>query len=95
MREKKIERYLHEQCTQRGFLCLKFVSPTCNGVPDRIVITPRQVVFVETKGTSTPLRRLQRMVHQRMRMAGARVDVLCSRADVDAFIAQFSEENTP
>lgn len=60
MREKFIERKLKNAVKQKGGLCLKFVSPSFNGVPDRIVLlSGGKIAFVETKATGETLRKLQ------------------------------------
>lgn len=56
--ERDVERYLIKECEKRGWLCWKFVSPGRRGVPDRVVIRPGAVAFVEVKrkgGRVSPL----------------------------------------
>ena len=60
MEEKKIETKLVKAVKQLGGLCLKFVSPSMDGIPDRIVLLPgRRIAFVETKTTGEKMRPLQ------------------------------------
>lgn len=60
MEEKKIETKLVKAVKQLRGLCLKFVSPSMDGVPDRIVLLPgRRIAFVETKTTGEKMRPLQ------------------------------------
>ena len=60
MEEKKIESKLVKAVKQRGGFCLKFVSPSLDGIPDRIVLLPgRRIAFVETKTTGEKMRPLQ------------------------------------
>ncbi|WP_405288654.1 VRR-NUC domain-containing protein [Methanobrevibacter sp.] len=41
-------------------MCLKFVSPGCDGVPDRIVLLPYgKIAFVELKAPGKKMRPLQ------------------------------------
>lgn len=52
MLEKDVEKKLHDKVKDLkcGALCLKFVSPGYNGVPDRIILLPgAKVIFAETK----------------------------------------------
>lgn len=49
MREKDIEQYLVKQVKNNGGKAYKWVSPGNDGVPDRIVIFPRTIIFVELK----------------------------------------------
>lgn len=88
--ERDIERYLVKQCRQRGFLCLKFVSPARNGVPDRIVVTPAKTVFVELKRPGGSLRKIQRVMHAKLRRHGASVNVVDEHRSVDRLIAELS-----
>lgn len=65
--ERDVERYLVKECEKRGWLCWKFVSPGRRGVPDRIVIRPGSVAFVEVKrkgGRISPLqiRRIEELI---------------------------------
>ena len=60
--EKEIERKLVYMVKRHGGRCLKWVSPSSNGVPDRIILLPGgRVIFVETKrpkgGRPDPLQR--------------------------------------
>ena len=58
--EKDIERKLADKIKMMGGLCLKFVSPGCAGVPDRIVLMPGgHIWFVELKDHALP-RELQK-----------------------------------
>ena len=41
MREKTIEQKLTKTAKERGGVALKFVSPGFDGMPDRIVLTPK------------------------------------------------------
>lgn len=50
MREAALEKKLKKRIEDKGGLCLKWVSPGCTGVPDRIVLLPGgRVIFVEVK----------------------------------------------
>ncbi|MET9661164.1 VRR-NUC domain-containing protein [Streptomyces sp. NPDC006510] len=86
-RERVIEDYLLTQCRAHGFLCLKFVSPARRGVPDRIVVALGRIVFVEVKRPGGQLRKLQQLMHTKLRRHGAEVHVVDDKPSVDAFIA--------
>lgn len=85
-RESFVEKYLLEQCRRSGLLCLKFVSPSRAGVPDRLVICPAATVFVELKRPGGRLRKLQKVTHEKMRRYGAEIHTINTRAGVDALI---------
>lgn len=58
--EKQLEQRVRKLCKQSGVLCYKFVSPGCDGVPDRILVFPDgNVAFVELKALGKRLRPLQ------------------------------------
>ncbi|WP_406004613.1 VRR-NUC domain-containing protein [Streptomyces sp. NBC_00987] len=86
-RERVIEDYLLTQCRAHGFLCLKFVSPARRGVPDRIVVALGRIVFVEVKRPGDRPRKLQQLMHTKLRRHGAEVHVVDDKPSVDAFIA--------
>lgn len=60
MREKVIENKLKIKVKEKGGLCLKFVSPGFDGVPDRIILMPGGIIaFAELKAPGKKLRPLQ------------------------------------
>jgi hypothetical protein len=73
MREQQIEHYFVEQVKKNGGVALKFVSPGNTGVPDRIVIFPGIIHFVELKSTVGVLSPTQKVQHKRL--AGLGFDV--------------------
>ncbi|WP_436802022.1 VRR-NUC domain-containing protein [Streptococcus dysgalactiae] len=62
MLEKTIEKELRQTVIEHGGLCLKFVSPSMAGVPDRLVLMPNgKLGFVEVKQKGQQPRSLQQM----------------------------------
>ena len=60
MREKVIENKLKKAVKEKGGLCMKFVSPGFDGVPDRIILMPNgMAAFAELKAPGKKLRPLQ------------------------------------
>lgn len=49
MKESDLERQVVAYCKKVGALTYKFISPSHRGVPDRIVIGSRGVLFLELK----------------------------------------------
>lgn len=89
MLESTIERHLVEGVKKRGGLCLKFVSPSSAGVPDRLIITAAgKVIFVELKTESGRLSKLQKYMIGEMRRRGADVRVLKGLDEVKQFLAE-------
>lgn len=91
--EAKIENYLVRQAKKHGYLCLKFVSPGTDGVPDRILIGNGQTCFVETKAPGEKLRRLQEVICGEMQTHGANVYALDTIEKIDRFFTDRLTEN--
>lgn len=91
--ERDVERYLVKECEKRGWLCWKFVSPGRRGVPDRIVIRPGSVAFVEVKrkgGRVSPLqiRRIEELIR---RLIPARV--VETKGEIDEMIKEWESRD--
>ena len=87
--EKDIEARLKRGVERAGGLCLKWVSPGCTGVMDRIVLLPGgRVIFVELKKPTG--RQAERQIYMAHRMAnlGMDVRVLWTAQSVDAFLKE-------
>ena len=77
MREKQIEKKLAEEVKKHGGIALKFVSPSFDGMPDRLVLIPDgHIAFVELKAPSKKPRPLQLARHRLLRSLGFRVYVI-------------------
>jgi Holliday junction resolvase len=77
MIEREIERRLCRMVRERSGITYKFTSPNAPGVPDRIVITRRGVVwFVELKTTHGKLTVIQKRQIAELSMHNANVRVL-------------------
>ena len=87
MQEKEIEKILVQGVKALGGKAYKWVSPGNNGVPDRIVILPRNVpVFVELKTESGSLTALQKVQIQKLESLGQKVRVLHGEEEVRDFL---------
>lgn len=93
--ERTIENYLRDRCNEAGFMCLKFVSPSTAGVPDRLIIANGHVVFVELKRPGGKPRRNQVEMHERMRQVGADVRVIDNHKASRELVAELQELNPP
>ena len=77
MEEKRIEQKLVRMTSQSGGVALKFVSPGCAGVPDRLVLMPGgKAAFVEVKASVRKPRPLQIRRISQLRRLGFRVFVV-------------------
>lgn len=83
MRESVVEKYFRQRGEEHGYLCFKFISPSNNGVPDRLVIGHGLTFFVELKAPGKKPRVLQEKVFERMRQHGATVYVIDTKEQVD------------
>jgi len=86
MRESEIERYLVQRARTLGGVAYKFVSPGRVGVPDRIVVMPDRLMFVELKAPGKKPEPHQLREHQRLRSMGQSVYVVDSIAAVDELL---------
>ena len=79
MREKQIENKLATEAKKLGGIALKFVSPSFDGMPDRLVLIPDgHIAFVELKAPGKKPRPLQLSRHRLLRSLGLRVYVIDS-----------------
>ena len=93
MSEKQIERALVRQVTKSGGLCLKWVSPGWDGVPDRICLfDDGKIGFVEVKRKGQKPRRLQIIRHKQLRQLGFKVFVLDDPDNIPAIIDEIKEQ---
>ena len=86
--EKQIERSVCDYAKSLNFLVYKFTSPERAAVPDRMLITPKSVVFfIEFKREGGKVTLAQDREHERLRAQGVTVFVVDSvekgRASVD------------
>lgn len=86
MLEKKIEKYLVDQCKAHNLLCRKVGWIGINGCPDRIIMTPAITVWAEVKAPDKKPRASQLREHERMRAAGQSVVVVDSYEAIDLTI---------
>ena len=86
MRERDIEEYLVDRVKAMGGIAYKFTSPQRVNVPDRIVVMPGSLTFVELKAPGKAPTIGQFREHARLRSLGQRVEVIDSLAQVEAFL---------
>lgn len=87
MNEKTIENYLKKEVEKHGGLCLKFISASMRGLPDRIVLfSGGNIVFAELKAPGKKPRPEQIRVHEKFKALGIRVYVIDSNEKVKELI---------
>lgn len=93
LREKDIEIYLRDNVKKSGGKAYKFESPGNDGVPDRIVIFPKnRIYFVELKAPGKKPRPLQIKQIRDLTNFGCDVRIIDSKAGVDEFILEVCDE---
>lgn len=86
-REKDIEQKLVKAVKAVGGLCLKFVSPGTNGVPDRIILIAfGKIAFVEVKAPGAKPRPMQRLRIKQIQDLGFKVYVLDDERKIGGII---------
>lgn len=64
--EERLKSRVEKKCV--GAVCLKFVSPGCSGVPDRLILLPGgKAIFVELKQKGKKERKRQTYLQERIR----------------------------
>lgn len=92
MKERDIERKLVMETVRRRGVALKFVSPGCIGVPDRIVMLPDgKMGFVELKAPGKKPRPIQVRRIQQMRKMGFKVFVIDGAEQIGSVLDEIGE----
>lgn len=78
MRESEIESKVNEKGEAMGFIQTKMGSLSHNGWPDRIFLYRSFSFFIEYKATGEKPTPLQMFVHNKLRQAGFKVEVVDS-----------------
>lgn len=87
MQEANVEKYLIRYVKDKGGLCLKFISASMRGLPDRIVILPQgKIFFVELKAKGKKPRPEQTRVHKLFSSLGAKVYTADSKEKVRSVV---------
>ncbi len=90
--EKAIEAYLIRRVESCGGICLKFMSHSETGYPDRLLLLPRgRMAWVEVKSKGEKPRLIQEVRMARLRRMGFRVYVADSREKVDEIVRAAAE----
>ncbi len=77
MREKQIEQKLVQAVRKKGGMCLKFISPNFDGMPDRLILLHcGKIAFAELKAPGKKPRPLQIARHKALMKLGFRVYII-------------------
>ena len=72
--ERDLEKAVVKLCGDLGFITYKFSSPSQRGVPDRIIIGPGGVLFLELKRFGEWPTKLQQYHIDRINAVGGKAD---------------------
>ena len=87
--EKKLEQKLVKAVRNIGGLALNFVSPGCDGVPDRLILIAYvKVAFVEVKAKGKKPRPIQIRRINQIKNLGFLVFILDDEKDIPSIIQQ-------
>ena len=93
MRERDIEHKLVTETVKRGGVAMKFVSPGCIGVPDRIVMLPGgRMGFVELKAPGKKPRPIQTRRIRQMQAMGFKVFVVDGMEQIGSVLDEIQED---
>ncbi len=93
--EKDIEKKFTKAIRHVGGIALKLVSPSFNGIPDRLVLMPKgKIGFVEIKDRGKKPRALQISRHNMLRQLGFKVFVLDDVDDIEKIIKEIGGDDT-
>lgn len=91
--EASIEKALAQEVKSAGGWCLKLPAVFDAGIPDRICLFPgARVVFVELKAPGKKPRKLQAVIHNRIRALGFRVEVVDNKEQAINLISEYKNE---
>lgn len=91
MREKSIEVYLVKAVKQMGGIALKLNSMSMVGLPDRMILLPRGIIFyVETKTTGKKARLSQLSTHKLLKNLGFDVYVIDTKEQIRVVLKYYA-----
>ena len=96
MLEKTIERKLTVAVKKAGGIAVKFVSPSFDGMPDRLVLLPDgRIAFVELKAPGKRPRPLQEARHRLLRSLGFKVYVIDKPEQIGGMLDELQTARLP
>lgn len=96
MLEKTIEHKLTVAVKKAGGIAVKFVSPSFDGMPDRLVLLPDGLIaFVELKAPGKRPRPLQEARHLLLRSLGFKVYVIDQPEQIGGMLDEIQTTRLP
>lgn len=94
-KEASIEDYLRARVADLGGVCIKLSPVGLRGVPDRLIVLPGRVIFVELKRPKGGvIAALQHWWRDRLIALGCEHQYVKTRAEVDALLGETTCEKT-
>lgn len=93
MCEKSTEKRLVTEVERVGGWCLKLPAIHNAGLPDRLCLFPGgEVVFVELKAFGKKPRKIQTLMHRKIRALGFRVEVVDTPEQIKKITREYEEQ---
>lgn len=93
MSESSIEKRLVTEVERVGGWCLKLPAIHNAGLPDRLCLFPGgEVVFVELKAFGKKPRKIQILMHQKLKAMGFRVEVIDTTMDCKMLALEYDRK---
>lgn len=89
--EKLLERKLSRGLKRQGGWALKMLSAHVTGLPDRLCLLPGgRIFFAEVKTTGEKPRKIQRVMHRRLRKLGFRVEIIDRSSQIEQLLEEYA-----
>ena len=76
MKEQQIQAKKIKELESQGYYVIKLINTNKNGIPDLIAIPPNSdVLFVEVKGPTGKVSKLQEFRHKELEEKGIKVEI--------------------
>ena len=73
--ESKRQAKIIAKLTQEGWLCVKLITTSCNGIPDLLCLKNGETMFIEVKQPDGKLSELQKIRIEQLKEKGFNVKV--------------------
>lgn len=85
MKESEVQRKITLQLEKKGWVVVKLIKTTMNGIPDLMALKDGKTVFIEVKTDKGVTSELQKFRHEKIRNQGFTVHVCTSFDEISLF----------
>lgn len=85
IKESEVQRKIILQLEKRGWIAVKLIQTTMNGIPDLMALKCGKTVFIEVKTDKGVTSELQKFRHEKLRSQGFTVHVCTSFEKISLF----------